>query len=304
MKEWEEKLNHLYFMKGFTLIEEGYCNDALNLVTQIDSDNVKFIYLRALAYIRAGNKQLAFDEIEKCLDKDPLNVEVLILKGKLLWSVDKVEEGNDMFWRAHAIDAEHHEVMEFLSIMKPKADEFYQKATKNIFDGNKALAMENIRKGLEIFHDMSKLLLLRASLHRQSQDYEQALNDLERASKFMFQEGLETDVKTQIGLTYNDMGTSLFKKQKYHDSVTIFNEALNFMPQDPGVYVNRGDAYRMLLKYNLALSDYHYALDLRGKPEIVNYRLSLTHYALGTSCFNQQDYEGANIEFSRVSFFS
>lgn len=71
-----------------------------------------------------------------------------------------------MFWRAHAIDAEHHEVQEFLSIMKPKADEFYQKATKNIFDGNKVLAMENIKKGLEIFHDMSKLLLLRASLHR------------------------------------------------------------------------------------------------------------------------------------------
>jgi len=61
------------------------------------------------------------------------------------------------------------------------------------------------------------------------------------------------------------MGTSLFRKQKYHDSVTIFNEALNFMPNDPGVYINRGDAYRELKKYNLALSDYHYALDLEGK---------------------------------------
>ena len=47
-------------MKGLTLIEEGYCNDALNLVSQLNSDDVKFIYLRALAYIRAGNKQLAF----------------------------------------------------------------------------------------------------------------------------------------------------------------------------------------------------------------------------------------------------
>ena len=57
-----------------------------------------------------------------------------------------------------------------------------------------------------------------------------ALNDLERASKFMFAEGLEVEVKQQIGLTYNDMGSSLFQKKKYHDSVTIFNEALNFMP--------------------------------------------------------------------------
>ena len=32
-KEWTERMNQLYFMKGLTLIEEGYCNDALNLVS-------------------------------------------------------------------------------------------------------------------------------------------------------------------------------------------------------------------------------------------------------------------------------
>lgn len=151
---------------------------------------------RALAYIRAGNKKLAFLEIEKCLERDPYNVEVMILKGKLQWSVDKIEEGNEMFWAAHAVDPEHHEVVEFLSIMKPRAEEYYKKATKFIFEGNRHLAMESINKGLELFHDMSKLLLLRASLHRQAKDYEQALNDLEKASKFMFAEKLEHDVKS------------------------------------------------------------------------------------------------------------
>jgi len=81
-------------MKGLALIEEGYCNDALNLVSSLQND-VKFVYLRALSYIRAGNKQLAFKEIEKCLAEDGENVEVLILKGKLLWSIDKVDEGNE-----------------------------------------------------------------------------------------------------------------------------------------------------------------------------------------------------------------
>jgi hypothetical protein len=46
----------------------------------------------------------------------------------------------------------------------------------------------------------------------------------------MYSEKLEQDVKVQIGLTYNDMGSSLFQKKKYHDAVTIFNESLNFMP--------------------------------------------------------------------------
>lgn len=46
MPEWEVKLRQLYFMKGLTLIEEGYCNDALNLVSSINSEDVKFIYLK------------------------------------------------------------------------------------------------------------------------------------------------------------------------------------------------------------------------------------------------------------------
>jgi tetratricopeptide (TPR) repeat protein len=104
------------------------------------------------------------------------------------------------------------------------------------------------------------------------------------------------------------MGSSLFQKKKYHDSVTIFNEALNFMPQDSGIYINRGDAYRELKKFNLALSDYHYALDLLTTDgnggikdtAMIRARLSLTHYALGSQCFNQKDYEGANIEFTRA----
>jgi len=113
---WLYKMNQLFFMKGLTLIEEGYCNDALNLVSTIDSEDVKFTYLRALAYVRASNKELAFEEIDNCLAKDPGNVEVLILKGKLLWSIDKVEEGNECFWAAHNIFPDHHEVIEFLSI--------------------------------------------------------------------------------------------------------------------------------------------------------------------------------------------
>ena len=301
---WLFKMNQLYFMKGLTLIEEGYCNDALNLISTIETDDVKFTYLKALSYVRASNKDLAFVEIENCLAKDPNNVEVLILKGKLLWSIDKVDLGNDCFWAAHSIFPEHHEVIEFLSIQRPRAMEYYKKAVKFVFEGNKYLAMDNIQKGLELFHDMTRLLLLRAAIFRESRDYDQALSDLERASKFMFAEGLQNDVTVQIGLTYNDMGTSLFQKERYHEAMTILNEAITFMPTDPGIHINRGDTYRELKKFNLAQSDYHYAMDLGGSAKLIHPRLSLNHYALGAQCYNRQDYEGANIEFTRaIEFF-
>lgn len=82
------------------------------------------------------------------------------------------------------------------------------------------------------------------------------------------------------------------------------NEALNFMPTDSGIHLNRGDTYRELKRFNLALSDYHYALDLGGDPVLIKPRLSMTHYSLGALCFNEKDYEGANIEFTRaIDFF-
>ena len=74
-------------------------------------------------------------------------------------------------------------VIEFLSIQKPRAEEYYKKATRAIFEGNRFLALELISKGLDLFHDMTKLLLLRSSIHRERSDYDQALSDLERASK-------------------------------------------------------------------------------------------------------------------------
>ena len=60
--------------------------------------DVKFRYLNALASIRASNKDLAFSELEKCLEMDPRNIECYVLKGKLFWSVDRIEDGNQCFW--------------------------------------------------------------------------------------------------------------------------------------------------------------------------------------------------------------
>ncbi len=189
-----------------------------------------------------------------------MNIEAIILKGKLLWSVDREEDGNEQFWIAHNIDPDHHEVVEFRNIMRPKAEQFYQKAVKCLFEQNEKIAMIHIRKGLESYHDLSKLLLLRASIYRKNKQFIDAIQDLEKASKFMHDEGIETEVKAQIGLTYNDMGMQYFARQMFENAITLFNESLKFIPSDPGVYTNRGDAYRELAKFNLALADYHYAL--------------------------------------------
>jgi hypothetical protein len=45
------------------------------------------------------------------------------LKGKILWSMNKSAEGNEIFWKAESMASDHPEVKEFLKIIVPKADE-------------------------------------------------------------------------------------------------------------------------------------------------------------------------------------
>ena len=42
----------------------------------------------------------------------------------------------------------------------------------SIYQGKRNEAFEMIEKGLELFHDITKLLLLRASLHRENSDFD------------------------------------------------------------------------------------------------------------------------------------
>ena len=157
-----------------------------------------------------------------------------------------------------------------------------------------------INKGLNVYRDSPKLLLLRASINRQLQNYEEALDDLERASLHMNFENISEQVRMQIALTYNDIGQTLFKEKRYQDAITPFNEAINFLGGDSGLFINRGDCYRMRGINEVALADYHHAVELGALKEIINPRLAAVHYAISLELYNQTDYSGASIECSRA----
>jgi len=96
--------------------------------------------------------------------------------------------------------------MEFVRIMKPIAEDWHKKAMHAIFSEDWEKALFCCDKGLSIYRENSKLLILKAVIDRKLGNFEVALNDLERASRHMNFEGLVTEVNTQISLTYNEMG--------------------------------------------------------------------------------------------------
>jgi len=87
-------------MNDFTLIEEGFIESGLDSRIRWHK-----VHLSESAGLYQGcKKDLAFAELEKASKKDPNNIEVIILKGKLLWSIDQIDEDNEIFWLAHDLD--------------------------------------------------------------------------------------------------------------------------------------------------------------------------------------------------------
>lgn len=70
-------------------------------------------------------------------------------------------------------------------------------------------------KGLGVYKEAPKLLLLKAAIFRRKELYDEALDILERASKHMNFEHISEEVRIMIGLTYNDIGKALYKGASY-----------------------------------------------------------------------------------------
>lgn len=83
-----------------------------------------------------------------------------------------------------------------------------------MFNDDNQKAYDCIDKGLLLLRDWPKLLVLRASLLRKEKNFEEALSDLENASKNMTYNNMTFEVKKQIALTYNEMGKQLYHYQK------------------------------------------------------------------------------------------
>ena len=103
---------------------------------------------------------------------------------------------------------------------------------------------------------------------------------------------LEQEIRSQIGLTYNEMGMLLYEKSRYNEALPIFSEALKFREQDFGILLNRGDCSAKLQQLTEALSDFFSSLEKSGKkrPEIT-IRIAHIYCLMGTENFNKGDYQ-------------
>jgi tetratricopeptide (TPR) repeat protein len=180
-------------------------------------------------------------------------------------------------------------ILLFVSLVTPKIDAYYKDTQYMLIDGKVDKCNINIRKGLELNPHNTNLLIVKAYIHRSKEEYEQALCDLELANKTLKDPLLETELRNQIALTYNEMGTFLFKKKKFTEAIALFNEGIAFKPTDWGMRANRGDCYKALNDYNKALEDYIHSHNLSNGNEEVNFRLGGIYNSRGIAYFNNRN---------------
>ncbi len=59
-------------------------------------------YINAHCYALANYLVYALQEIEKALKYNASCIEIFLFRGKLLWALNKIPEGNQEYWRAQS----------------------------------------------------------------------------------------------------------------------------------------------------------------------------------------------------------
>ena len=75
--------------------------------------------------------------------------------------------------------------------------------------------------------------------------------------------------KTELSENYScnldeleELSTSLFMQKKFTDLVIVYDKCIKAYPNNPNLYNNRANIYKMLKRYDLALVDYEKAISL------------------------------------------
>ncbi len=195
-------------------------------------------------------------------------------------------------------------------------------------DYDRAVAL--LGGALAVTPDDMKLLITRASAHRQRGACHLALADLEDAS-FSYFASMALDPASatrelfdataaserrepfqlvrQRALVQNDLALACIEGGKHDDAVTLLNQAIEAETRlhasgqsangvDYRFFINRGDCFQALGRLEHAIADFHRAYDANPADWAIKTRLSMIHHAMGAQLFNNGEFHAAEIELS------
>ncbi len=145
-------------------------------------------------------------------------------------------------------------------------------------------AVDDFSRALDLAPDQAEYLALRAEAYRRLGEFNFAREDLKRANNVDFE--LAKNILGTEGLISLDEGD-------FAGALRIFTEYINFAPDDPAGYQNRGLVYQELGALHKALKDVNDLIQ-REPDEYINYLFR------GNTLFDLDRYDEAEADFRKV----
>ena len=320
--EIKKKLAASLDVQGQLYIDSGdYDTATLYFSEAIELNGLESNYWlhRALTYVQRKKWQPALRDVDHCIVITSNSADIYILRAKLRWMMGATGKGNDDFGEAQRLDPSHPEVKIYEEMLWKQVEEVYLQASQCLLKREYSTARRLLSNALELNPNDIKVRVLRASTNRFMKHFDEALVDIDYASRIYEEETgasgdqMHAEIMRQRNLTLNDMAVQCFENRDYHRAITLFNRVIESETQgnvsaivaregggsvNISFFTNRGDCYRSCGQVQQALADYHVAFDMNPEDWQIRTRLGLVHHMIGLGLFNQKNYAESELEFA------
>jgi tetratricopeptide (TPR) repeat protein len=100
-------------------------------------------------------------------------------------------------------------------------------------------------------------------------------------------------VSTAKTATLFKEGLGLYTSKRYQEAIGIYSESLKLVPNDAGIFFNRGLTYQRIAQNGEAISDYSHAIELTPWSADIYYNRGVAYHQLGELDSAIKDYSKA-----------
>ena len=245
-----------HYMKGdflsinknnFEIVQEAH-----QQVLQSESDDTTYIFHKAKSMIVLGQPTEAIILLDKILEKEPKNLDVLYLKAATFRSQENYDDAILVFDKILEL---------FPNEIAALADKGLNLASKEDY-GN---AIKIYNEALQI-ESKSHTILMNKGVALTS------IGHLERAIQTCFNVIIDQN-PVHFDAIYSK-GKAFFKQKKFNEALDCQSEAIEIKPDFYGSYLERGNCFFELGLYEKAVKEYHAVKSLTPEEIQVNANLS------------------------------
>ena len=302
------RIAHVLHIQGRSWLESGHTQVAIAHFEQgisLDRSNAMLWMWLALSHYNVADFPQALARLDEYINHvapDAPFALAVVLRCRIYLLLDKIELAHQDYHRAMALDPKIALLKRIRVHLLRRGNALFQEATANFLAKDWTHALRCLSLSIILEPNDPRRFVLRATIYRQCEQYESALDDLKEAS-IRTPPAQRSEIIKQTAVTFNDIALKHQSLGSVDQAIAYLNQAIILDPMVAAFFCNRGDCNRALKRLAHALADYKKADELsRNDPQTL-FRISLVHNLFGTELFNKRDYFSAETEFSLVRFF-